>query len=173
MASGADSSDGHIVIISSGKEQAVVAVWIDGDACPRAIKDVVFRAADRRAVQTTLIANHAMAVPRSPYIHRRQVSAGFDEADNAILAAIESGDIVITADVPFADEAIARGAEAINPRGVRYTAENIKDHRARRDLREELRAFGQVSGGPPPFGKNEVQQFSNIFDRLLTQALRR
>ena len=149
----------------------MVAVWIDGDACPRAIKDVVFRAAIRREVQTTLIANHAMQVPRSPFIQRRQVAAGFDEADNAILEAIVAGDIVITADVPFADEAIARGATAINPRGIEYTAENIKDHRARRDLREELRSFGEVSGGPPPFGKNEVQQFSNVFDRLLTRGL--
>lgn len=147
-------------------------IWVDADACPNAVKSVIFRAAERRAVKTVLIANHYQRVPPSPHVTARQVPAGFDVADHAIVAALEPGDLVITADVPLAAEAVARGATGLNPRGQLYTADNVHDHLARRDLMQGLRDQGLVSGGPGALGKAEVQAFANQLDRFLTAALR-
>ena len=142
-------------------------IWIDADACPRPIKEVLFRAADKRQVQTTLIANP------SKYIHAVQVEQGFDVADNEIVRRMNVGDLVVTQDIPLADEVIRAGGVAINPRGTLYTEANIKDHLSRRDLMEQLRDGGMVSGGPSAFDKKDVQAFANALDRAVTKALNR
>jgi uncharacterized protein YaiI (UPF0178 family) len=146
-------------------------IWVDADACPRAIKEVLYKAADRRRVPMTLIANQFLRTPPSPFITSVQVEAGFDVADNAIAARMSPGDLVVTQDIPLADEVIGRGGLALNPRGTLYTRENIKDHLNRRDMLEELRASGTVTGGPPIFDKRDVQAFANALDRTLTRAL--
>lgn len=147
-------------------------VWIDADACPRAIKDVLFRAAEKRQVALTLIANQFLRVPPSEFISTVQVAAGFDVADNAIVERLVAGDLVITADIPLADEVVQKGGTALSPRGTLYTRENIKDHLTRRDMLDELRGTGVMTGGPPALDKKDVQSFSNALDRFLTQALR-
>ena len=114
-------------------------IWIDGDACPNAVKNVLFKAADRRQVETVLVANHYVRTMNSPWISSIQVPGGFDVADHTIVEKLESGDLVITADIPLANEVIDKGAHALNPRGTLYDRENIKNHLARRDMMEELR----------------------------------
>ena len=145
-------------------------IWIDGDACPNAVKSVLFKAADRLSVHTTLVANHHVRTPNSPNVHVLHVPGGFDEADNAIATRIDAGDLVITADVPLADEVIEKGGYALNPRGTLYTRENIRSHRQRRDQMEELRSAGLVtSGGPPAYSAKDTQAFANALDRFLAQ----
>ncbi len=144
-------------------------IWVDADACPRPAKEVLFRCANRTQTQVVLVANAYLATPPSKYVKALQVPAGFDVADNEIVARLSPGDLVITADIPLADEVIAKGGAALNPRGTQYTKENIKDHLQRRDMREELRGFGMVSGGPEAYGKKEVQAFANALDRYVTQ----
>ena len=146
-------------------------VWVDADACPRPIKEVLFRAADKRGVQTTLVANQYLRTPPSKFIQAVQVEQGFDVADNEIVRRMNAGDIVITQDIPLADEVIRAGGIAINPRGTLYTEANIKDHLSRRDLMEQLRDGGVVSGGPSAFDKKDVQAFANALDRAVTKAL--
>lgn len=148
-----------------------LTVWVDADACPRAVKDVLYRAAERRRVPLVLVANQFLRTPPSSFISTMQVPGGFDEADRSILERVESGDLVITADIPLADAIIAKGARALSPRGTLYDAENIKAHLARRDALDELRGSGVITGGPPPLGPKDVQAFANAFDRFLTQAL--
>ncbi|MCB1960389.1 MAG: YaiI/YqxD family protein [Rhodocyclaceae bacterium] len=144
-------------------------IWIDADACPAAIKDILFRAAQRRRIDTTLVANHLARIPASPHLRAVQVPAGFDVADNYIVAQVAARDLVITADIPLAAAVIERGAVALNPRGALYTAENIQDCLATRNLMEELRATGQVSGGPAAMSKADVQAFANRLDAYLTR----
>jgi len=146
-------------------------VWVDADACPNTIKEVLFRAADRRQVNVTLIANQFIRTPPSTYISSVQVSQGFDVADNAIVERLTEGDLVITQDIPLADEVIAKGGSALSPRGMLYTKENIKDHLSRRDMLDELRGTGVMTGGPPALDKKDVQQFANALDRFLTRSL--
>ena len=146
-------------------------VWVDADACPRPIKEVLFRAADKRGVQTTLVANQYLRTPPSKFIQAVQVEQGFDVADNEIVRRMSPGDIVITQDIPLADEVIRAGGIAINPRGTLYTEANVKDHLSRRDLMEQLRDGGVVSGGPSAFDKKDVQAFANALDRAVTKAL--
>ena len=143
-------------------------IWVDADACPRAVKDVLFRAAEKRKVQLILIANQFIRTPPSPFISSIQVPAGFDVADNAIVERLAPGDLVITADIPLADEVISKGGTALNPRGTLYTRENITDHLTRRDMLDELRGSGLVSGGPPTLDKKDIQSFANGLDRFLT-----
>lgn len=147
-------------------------VWVDADACPKAIKEVLFRAAEKRQVTLTLIANQFLRVPPSKFISTVQVAAGFDVADNAIVERLSPGDLVITADIPLADEVIQKGGTALTPRGTLYTRENIKDHLTRRDILDELRGTGVMTGGPPALDRKDVQAFSNGLDRFLTRALR-
>ena len=146
-------------------------IWVDADACPRPIKEVLFRAADKRSVQTTLVANQYLRTPPSKYIRAVQVEQGFDVADNEIVRRMTPGDIVVTQDIPLADEIIRAGGIAINPRGTLYTEANIKDHLSRRDLMEQLRDSGTISGGPSAFDKKDVQAFANSLDRIVTKAL--
>ena len=144
-------------------------IWVDADACPRALKEVLFRAAEKRSIQTTLVANQYLQTPPSKFISALQVPAGFDEADNRIVELVSAGDLVITADIPLADEVVRKGGAALGPRGMLYTAENIKDHLTRRDMMDELRGSGMVSGGPPALNAKDVQDFSNALDRYLTR----
>ena len=144
-------------------------IWVDADACPRPAKDVLFRVAERTHVTVTLVANQYLKTPASRYVNALQVPAGFDVADNEIVARLEPGDLVVTADIPLADEVISKGGAALNPRGTLYTTENIKDHLQRRDMLDELRGSGMVSGGPDTYGNKEVQRFSNALDRYVTK----
>ncbi len=148
-------------------------IWVDADACPGAIKEILFRAAARRQVELTLVANHAMRVPKADNIRLLIVEQGFDVADNFIAARVAPGDLVITADIPLAAEIVENRAVGLNPRGTLYTAENIREHLARRNFMEELRSNGQVSGGPAALGKNDLQSFANALDRYLTGAEKR
>ncbi len=144
-------------------------IWVDADACPNAVKEVIFKAAERRAIETTLVANQLIRTAKSRWLRAVQVPSGFDAADDWIVEQMSAGDLVITADIPLANDVVVKGGVAINPRGTEYTIENIKDHLSRRDMMEELRSAGSVSGGPPPFGKKEVQQFANAFDRQIAR----
>lgn len=144
-------------------------IWVDADACPKVIKEILYRAAQRTEVITTLVANQPLTVPRSPWIKSTQVAGGFDVADNYIVQHLEAGDLVITADIPLAAEAIEKGAEAINPRGHHYTTTNIKQRLAMRDFMEEMRSTGEIQGGPPPFNQQDRQAFANILDRILAK----
>ena len=147
-------------------------IWIDADACPKAIKAVLFKAAERRQIALTLIANQYIPAPRSKVIRSIQVAQGFDEADNAIVARVSAGDLVITADIPLAADVVAKGGEALNPRGLHYTKENIRDYLQRRNRSEELRSTGVLLNGPAALDKKDVQAFANALDRILTKALR-
>ena len=144
-------------------------IWVDADACPRVIKDILYRAAQRVEVSLVLVANQALQVPPSPLISTRQVAGGFDVADDYIVGEISAGDLVVTADIPLAAEVVEKGAHAINPRGELYTRNNIRQRLAMRDFMEEMRSTGQVSGGPPPLNQQDRQAFANQLDRLLAK----
>jgi uncharacterized protein YaiI (UPF0178 family) len=144
-------------------------IWVDADACPNVIKDILFRAAERKQIALTLVANQFLRTPASRFIVSVQVSGGFDVADNYIVEQLQAEDLVITADIPLAAEVVARNAHALNPRGELYSQENIKEQLAMRDLMEELRSAGQVSGGPAAFGARDKQDFANALDRLLAK----
>ena len=146
-------------------------IWVDADACPLVIKEILFRAAERRQVRTTLIANQMLRTPASKYIRALQVPQGFDVADNRIVLELAVGDLVITADIPLAAEVIAKGGHALNPRGEFYSPDNIRERLAMRDLMETLRSSGTVSGGPPPLGQAERMAFANQLDRFLQRTL--
>jgi uncharacterized protein len=144
-------------------------IWIDADACPGVIKEILYRACGRKQVELILVANQPLKVPPSPLIRTVQVPAGFDVADNYIVQHMSPGDLVITADIPLAAEVIEGEAHAINPRGDFYTTENIKQRLTMRNFMEELRSTGQVSGGPPPLNHTDRQAFANALDRFLAK----
>jgi uncharacterized protein YaiI (UPF0178 family) len=148
-------------------------VWVDADACPKAIKQVLFKASERLQISMTLVANQYIPTPPSKVIKSLQVAQGFDVADNAIVDAVSQGDLVITADIPLAAEVVAKGATALNPRGTVYTKENVRDYLQRRNRAEELRATGMISGGPAALDKKDVQAFANALDRTLALGLKR
>ncbi|QUJ68763.1 YaiI/YqxD family protein [Photobacterium sp. GJ3] len=145
-------------------------IWVDADACPNVIKEIIFRAANRVGVQTILVANHAIRVPASPHIRAVQVMSGFDVADNHIVQQTEPGDLVITADIPLADEVITKGAHALNPRGEMYSKDTIKQRLQMRDFMETMRSSGIQTGGPAPLSQADRQQFANQLDRFLLKA---
>ncbi|WP_010324268.1 YaiI/YqxD family protein [Marinobacterium stanieri] len=147
-------------------------IWVDADACPVVIKEILFRAAQRTGVELTLVANHALKVPPDVNIRSLQVSAGFDVADHEIVRRVETGDLVITSDIPLASEVLEEGALALTPRGERFTAENIKARLNIRDFMETLRASGVQSGGPAALSQADRQQFANQLDRILARALK-
>ncbi len=148
-------------------QQNSITLWIDADACPNVIKDILFRAADRKQLSLVLVANRYIAAPSSPYIEAVQVASGFDVADNYIVQNCQANDLVITADIPLAADVIAKKAFALNPRGELYTPENIKEHLAMRDFMTSLRDTGRISGGPSAFGQQDKQAFANALDRFL------
>ena len=144
-----------------------VTIWVDADACPNVIKDILFRTAERRKLALVLVANRFVASPPSPFIKAVQVANGFDVADNYIVQHCNTSDLIITADIPLAAEVVAKKAFALNPRGELYTPENIKEQLAMRDFMTGLRDTGQVSGGPSAFGQRDKQAFANALDRFL------
>ncbi len=144
-------------------------IWVDADACPNIIKDVLFKTVMRREIKMTLVANSYLSVPTSPLIDTIQVSAGFDVADDEIARLVQPGDLVITADIPLANAIVDKGATGLNPRGEMYTEENVKGLLRMRNLMEELRSGGMVSGGPAPLGPKDKQDFNNALDRFLTK----
>ena len=148
---------------------AAFKIWVDADACPNLIKNVIFRLADNRQVDVVLVSNHYVKTPNSRFVSAKQVGKGFDEADNEIIALMSGGDLVVTGDLPLANDVIQKGGFAINPRGTVYDEENIKSHLSRRDLMEDLRDSGVVSGGPSALNKKNVQEFANAIDRLVTK----
>jgi len=147
-------------------------IWVDADACPVVIKDILFKAANRTEILTTLLANHSMTVPKSPFIQFSQVSHGFDEADNEIVKRCSTGDLVITADIPLAADVIAKGAQALSPRGELFTKENIKSLLGMRDFMDTMRSSGVQTGGPAPMNHNDRQLFANQLDKIITRFQR-
>jgi uncharacterized protein len=145
-------------------------IWVDADACPVVIREILFRAADRSHVELTLLANQPIRIPVSPFIRFVQVMPGFDVADNEIVQRATSGDLVVTSDIPLAAEVIAKGALALSPRGELMSADTIRSRLNMRDFMDTLRASGIHTGGPPVLGVRERQDFANHLDRLLARA---
>lgn len=144
-------------------------IWVDADACPVVIKEILFRAATRTGIMTTLVANKLLFVPHSPNISAMQVEKGFDVADNKIVELLVAGDLVITADIPLAAQVVAKGGFALNPRGEFYTTANIAERLAMRNLMEELRSTGVELGGPATFNQADKQAFAGELDKFLTR----
>ena len=145
-------------------------IWVDADACPSVIKDILFRAATRAHVSLTLVANQLLRTPPSPYIKAIQVSSGFDVADSKIVQQLQPGDLVITADIPLAALVIEKGGHALNPRGEFYTTENIRERLTMRNFMDELRNTGVNTGGPAVLSLSDRQAFANQLDRFLTKT---
>jgi uncharacterized protein YaiI (UPF0178 family) len=145
-------------------------IWVDADACPTVIKDLLCRAAERRQIALTLVANQPLRTPPSPPITALRVPAGFDGADQAIVQRVRAGDLVVTADLPLAARVVAHGAQALNPRGQLCTHANMHDHLTMRPVLDELRQSGVDTGGPAPFSARDRQAFANQLDRWLTDA---
>jgi len=144
-------------------------IWVDADACPVVIKEILFRAAERTKTVTTLLANHYLKVPPSKVISFVQVSAGFDVADNEIVKRAEPNDLVITADIPLAAEVVEKGCLALNPRGELYTESNIRQRLNMRDFMDTLRSSGIETGGAPPISQADRHAFANNLDKVLAQ----
>ena len=144
-------------------------IWVDADACPVPIKEILFRAAARTGIEMTLVANHVMRIPPSPNVSFKLVGSGFDVADNFVVQNLQAQDLVITADIPLAAEAIEKGALALNPRGQFYTAENIRQRLNMRDFMESLRSSGIQTGGPAAFGNADKMAFANQLDKWLAK----
>ncbi len=147
-------------------------IWIDADACPGVVKEIIFRAAERLHIDTTLVANRLLHTPPSRFIRAVQVPAGFDVADAHIVEQVASGDLVITADIPLAAAVLGRGAHALNPRGEMYTAANIAERLSMRNFLEELRSSGVQTGGPAAFSQADRQAFGAALDRFLARLPR-
>ncbi|RUO28799.1 YaiI/YqxD family protein [Aliidiomarina sedimenti] len=146
-----------------------MTIWVDADACPRVIKDILFRAAVRKQLPLILVANHYQATPKTPLIKSIQVAGGFDEADDEIVRRCEPGDLVITADIPLASEVIAKKGQVITPRGEILDSGNVGARLNIRDFNDTMRASGEHTGGPPPLHARDRQQFANALDRYLAQ----
>ena len=141
--------------------------WVDADACPKVIKDILFRAATRTKISLTLVANQTLHTPPSPFISSVQVQAGFDVADNEIVKRVAAGDLVITSDLPLAAEVIEKGGHVLSHRGEWYSAANIRPLLNMRDFMDNLRASGIQTDGPPPMSQTERQAFAGHLDRFL------
>jgi uncharacterized protein len=144
-------------------------IWVDADACPGVIKEILFRAAERARVPMTLVANQPIRIPTSAYVRFTQVGAGFDVADRRIVELLAPGDLVITADIPLAASTIEKGGHALNPRGELYTKENIRERLSMRNFMDELRGSGVATGGPAALGARDKQAFANSLDSFLAR----
>ncbi|MEJ2141884.1 MAG: YaiI/YqxD family protein [Gammaproteobacteria bacterium] len=144
-------------------------IWVDADACPKVVKEILYRAAQRVKCQLVLVANQSLTTPKSPFIKSVRVEPGFDVADNYIVKQAKPGDLVITADIPLAAEVLDKGAQALNPRGEFYSPETIRQKLTMRDFMDEMRGSGVMSGGPPPLGQTDRREFANALDRFLAQ----
>lgn len=148
-------------------------IWVDADACPRVIKDILYRAAQRRVLELVLVANAPLAVPRFAYIRSVTVEKGFDVADRAIAGWAQAGDLVVTADIPLAAAVVDKGVAALNPRGQLYSADNIRQQLSMRNFMDELRGAGVETGGPAAFHARDQQAFANQLEKLLQRVPRR
>ncbi|WP_029686401.1 YaiI/YqxD family protein [Tatumella saanichensis] len=146
-----------------------MAIWVDADACPTVIKEILYRAAERTQTHITFVANQALRVPPSPWLHTLRVAAGFDVADNEIVRRVNHGDLVITADIPLAAEVLEKGADALNPRGERYSPATIRERLTMRDFMDTMRASGVATGGPPALNQKDRQLFANELDKWFRQ----
>lgn len=144
-------------------------IWVDADACPVVIKEILFRAAQRTGVPLTLVANAPMRIPPSPHITTMQVASGFDVADNEIVKRLAAGDLVITADIPLAAEVLEKGGHALNPRGELYSVDTIRERLNMRDFMDTMRASGIETGGPAALSQSDRQSFANQLDAFLTR----
>lgn len=147
-------------------------IWVDADACPAVIKDILYRAAERTGLQLTLVANQRMQIPKSRHIRAIQVLPGFDVADNEIVKRLSAGDLVITADIPLAAEVIEKGGRALSPRGELYTANNIRARLNMRDFMESLRSSGVDTGGPSALNHSDRKSFADHLDKLLLRHVK-
>jgi len=147
-------------------------IWVDADGCPRAIQEILFRAAERERIETTFVANRDVRLPRSPYLRSLRVAHGFDVADGRILDLVAPRDLVITADIPLAAEIVERGALALDPRGELYSADNVRERLALRDAMAELRSAGVETGGPAALSMADRATFANRLDSLLARRRR-
>jgi uncharacterized protein YaiI (UPF0178 family) len=154
-------------------EHRPLQLWVDADACPNVIKDILFRAAEKKQISCTLVANQFIQVPKGPWFKSMQVPSGFDVADDRIVELIQPGDLAITADIPLAAKVVEKGAFALNPRGTFYTAENIRQRLTMRNFMEELRSSGVQVGGPASFNQQDRMAFANALDRFLAQHLKK
>lgn len=148
-------------------------IWIDADACPNPIKEIIYRAADRKQLYVTLVANQWLKIPSSPFIKMQQVEKGFDIADNVIVQQVTANDLVITSDIPLAADVLNKQAHVLTPRGERYTLDTIKERLVMRDFMETMRASGVQSGGPAPFSAKDREQFANQLDKLISTLNKR
>ena len=148
----------------------MIKIFVDADACPGTVKEILYRISQRTRIQVILVANQPLSIPRIPTVRSIQVSQGFDVADDHIVSLVEKDDLVITADIPLAAEVIDKGGKALNPRGELYTAANIKARLNMRDFMDSMRNSGvQVGGGPPPLSQRDTMEFANAIDRYLTK----
>ncbi|RTL12597.1 MAG: YaiI/YqxD family protein [Neisseriaceae bacterium] len=145
-------------------------IYVDADACPKAIREIIYRAGERTKTEVLMVANHFFQLPNSQFITMVQVPAGFDEADKWIVEAVMAGDLVISNDIPLADLVIQKQARVINLRGKLYDANNIKQALATRDLLSELRDNQQISGGPPPMNPSAIKLFAQQLDKVLARS---
>ena len=157
---------------SSTVDDAAPRIWVDADACPVVIRDILFRAAERAQIQVTLVANQWIRTSGSRFVRSLQVVGGFDEADDAIVERTRSGDLVVTQDIPLAARVIEKGAAAVNPRGEPFTRDNIAQRLSMRNFMEELRGAGVQTGGPAAFHARDRMAFANQLDRWLAQRPR-
>ena len=147
-------------------------IWVDADACPVVIKDILYRAAQRWQCMVTLVANQALRTPPSAWIRTRQVQKGFDVADDYIVEQAQAGGVVITGDIPLAAQLVAKQVYVLSPRGESFSAENIQERLSVRDMLEEMRSFGMETGGPPAFSQTDRRDFANALDRLMLKLSR-
>ena len=147
-------------------------IWVDADACPKVIKEILYRAVKRLQIPMTLVANKSLYIPKSKLINMLTVAAGADVADVEIVVRMQAGDLVITADIPLAANVIAKGGHALNPRGTFYSEANVKEHLTIRNFMDELRGSGVVTGGPAAFSNSDRMAFANQLDRFLTKQLK-
>jgi len=150
---------------------AAATIWVDADACPRDVRDILCRAAARVELPLVFVCNHALPLPPSPFIRCQQVPQGFDVADSLIAQQVNAGDLVVTSDIPLAAEVIAKGGQVITARGEQYTRDNVRQRLNMRDFMDTMRASSpQLGGGPPPLGPRDKQQFANALDRYLAKC---
>ena len=147
-------------------------IYVDADACPKVIKEVLYKVVKRVKLSMVLVADQYLRIPQSEYITAMQVPSGIDSADEKIVELMEAGDLVVTADIPLADQVVSKGGFAINPRGELYTEQNIKERLAVRDMMAEMRSSGLEFGGPPAFSPKDKEKFANQLDRFLTKQLK-
>jgi uncharacterized protein YaiI (UPF0178 family) len=152
---------------------AAPRIWVDADACPNVVKEMLFRAAERTGVTVTFVANQALRIPRIPSVRVLQVAAGFDVADGEIVKNVLPGDLVITADIPLAAAVIEKGAAALNPRGERYSSDTIRGVLTLRDFMETMRSSGEAIGGPPPLSQADRNAFASHLDKWLATNIPR